>query len=82
MDVLCCGLCDVGDARAIDDASSGVDQASALHARTMQELLHQMLQCDAGTSVSNAPCDSSSPVERFAVEVTAVPAADPRKCAL
>jgi hypothetical protein len=57
------------------------NQAPALHALMTQQLLFQMLQCDSRNSVSDAPCAASSPVESFAIEVTDVPAADPRKCA-
>ena len=46
----------------------------------MQQLLHQVLHCDAGINFSSAPCDAGGPVERSAIEATAVPAADPRKC--
>jgi hypothetical protein len=61
--------------------SSSVKQAPELHALMTQQLLLQMLQCYARIGVSDAPCDASSPVESFAIEVTAVPTADLRKCA-
>ena len=53
----------VGEAGASAARSSSGNQAPALHALMTQQLLFQMLQCDARISVSDAPCDASSPVE-------------------
>ena len=53
----------VGDAGASAARSSSGNEAPALHALMTQQLLFQMLQRDARISVSDAPCDASSPVE-------------------
>jgi hypothetical protein len=53
----------VGEAGAKATMSPSGNQAPALHALMTQQLLFQMLQCDARIIVSDAPCDASSPVE-------------------